>query len=92
VIHVSNWIDRRKRRNTIVRSPDHLSKKQMLAETTFAHIYPSFGCGFDSHRPLQILKNLRRYAIFHIFQITNFIAKPHGSCLGGYLRVSEFFT
>jgi hypothetical protein len=33
--------------------------------------FPSFGRGFDSHRPLQILKNLRGCLI--IFQNYNFI-------------------
>ena len=31
--------------------------------------FPSFGRGFDSHRPLQILKHLHRRLIFHIFRI-----------------------
>ena len=30
--------------------------------------FPSFGRGFDSHRPLQIQKKLRQNLIFHIFQ------------------------
>ena len=30
--------------------------------------FPSFGRGFDSHRPLQKTKNLGRCLIFHFFQ------------------------
>jgi hypothetical protein len=33
---------------------------------------------FDSHRPLQILKDLRSRAGFHGFQNINFVAKLHG--------------
>src|SRR5882724_11415765 len=40
--------------------------------------FPSFGRGFDSHRPLQILKHLRSRAGFHGFQNINFVAKLHG--------------
>ena len=40
--------------------------------------FPSFGRGFDSHRPLQILKHLRSRAVFHFFQNYNFVAKLHG--------------
>ena len=40
--------------------------------------FPSFGRGFDSHRPLQILKDLRSRAGFHYFQNINFVAKLHG--------------
>src|SRR5882724_6144162 len=40
--------------------------------------FPSFGRGFDSHRPLQILKDLRSRAGFHGFQNINFVAKLHG--------------
>src|SRR5713101_1959861 len=40
--------------------------------------FPSFGPGFDSHRPLQILKDLRSGAGFHGFQNINFVAKLHG--------------
>ncbi len=40
--------------------------------------FPSFGRGFDSHRPLQILKKLRDSLIFHIFQNYNSIAKLGG--------------
>jgi hypothetical protein len=36
------------------------------------------GRGFDSHRPLQILKDLRSRAGFHGFQNINFVAKLHG--------------
>jgi hypothetical protein len=36
--------------------------------------------GFDSHRPLQILKGLRDSLIFHIFQNYNFIANLGGKC------------
>jgi hypothetical protein len=40
--------------------------------------FPSFGRGFDSHRPLQIVKDLRGRAGFHGFQNINFVAKLHG--------------
>jgi hypothetical protein len=36
--------------------------------------FPSFGRGFDSHRPLQILNKLCNSLVFHIFQNYNFRA------------------
>ena len=36
------------------------------------------GPRFDSHRPLQILKDLRSRTGFHYFQNINFVAKLHG--------------
>jgi len=32
----------------------------------------AMGYGFDSHRPLQILRKLRRYVILYIFQLACF--------------------
>jgi hypothetical protein len=52
--------------------------RQINRFQSFIQSFPSFGRGFDSHRPLQILKDLRSRAVFQFFQNYNFVAKLHG--------------
>ena len=42
--------------------------------------FPSFGRGFDSHRPLQILKHLRYIHIFPIFHNHHFSFRNCPEC------------
>jgi hypothetical protein len=56
---------------------------------TASEAFPSFGVGFDSHRPLQILKDLGRCLSFHYFQNVNFVAKPNGK-FSAYLFEGNF--
>jgi len=44
--------------------------RQFKRFQSFVSSFPSFGRGFDSHRPLQILKDLRRYLIFHFCRLS----------------------
>src|SRR5260370_40873824 len=63
--------------------------------------FPSFGRGFDSHRPLQKTKHLDRCLIFHFFQISAnpcFFFTKYPSCFSGQISytlqtndLSQFF-
>src|SRR6266446_6834483 len=76
----ANWQPRFCKRRTCSRASSVLrieSSRAGVVQWQYRS-FPSFGRGFDSHRPLQILKDLRSRAGFHGFQNINFVAKLHG--------------
>ena len=58
--------------------PELRKSRQSSVFVSYIVSFPSFGRGFDSHRPLQILKDLGGRAGFHYFQNINFTARLHG--------------